>query len=257
MGGKVAFAIIQKDKPEFTAIAWTGVDNHLFYSTEFVQGDTEKAIKNVVKEVKKYNKNFIDSKESKGISPCSYGLVVVNMEKKQVRSFQDYNFPMQIDLIVFKNQIISGSDLPLRELIEKDCLTVVDKKNNKEYSLIDFFGTTDVDKVRSGFFKNKENQFSEINFPNSSISKYNVLDNIVLKPKGIDFELIRYPISATGAVQMAQDLRDDGISFSNKENAGWKEFITNMEDDKTILKTCLENLENVFAEKKVVKIKMK
>lgn len=256
MSGKMSFAILEKNEPIFKGIAWAGVDNHLLFSTDLIQGSKNKAIKKLIKEIKKYNENYITENEIKGLSPYMYGLVVIDMDKKQVRSLQNYNNPMEIDLIVFKNGVLKGSDLALKNLIEKDCLTILNKDSNEEYSFIDFFGTLDASNVRSNLFKNKETKFSKVNFPHGLITKYDALDNIVLKPKGLDFTVISYPVNVEGALQMIQDLKNDGVQFTNEEKMHWKSYITESITDITLLKDILENLDNILSiKKKTLKFK--
>jgi len=106
----------------------------------------KKAISNVKRQANRYFKENIE--ESNGIAPHDYGLVLIDMERQQIHSIQDYNFPFRTEFGILHQGLIREHDLPFMELLKNDGFYVVDGHTQKKYSIKDFFGTSDEKKLK-------------------------------------------------------------------------------------------------------------
>jgi hypothetical protein len=271
MGGSSKLIIIQENVEPIVLISNTGAENKFFFSENYLSGNIDKALDELIQSSKEYHKNSYSKNEKLTISPYHYGINVINFKTKIIHTMNSYDVVGHCPLLSF---LVMGEN-KMKELIETNLAQIYLVKENKKYSLKDFLGTTDGEKgfnlLKTYEMNQKQLIQARLN-SNGIISQYanctfSRPSGYVLLPYNFDFQVKAYSDSFNnGNVhELFINLYQEGLKFKNQDIKGWYDYLekhdneNNKNEIKKFLKTIYEKskLEKLIENKEILKIKQK
>lgn len=237
MGGTVAISIIKPNGTCINNVTYTEAEQELFFCKQYINNDFEGAIEKILKVMEQYNNKFLDKNpntkdRSNILAPHSYGLIVIDFEKKIIRNMQNYNLPAHKEFINYYNDLANNRIEPFITLTIDDSLLIKDINTKEHYSFTQFFGSTDpkkILKIMKYVFENRHLERPNKEFSGLEHLKIFSYDNPVFNdsiriiPKNLDFQLIHYTEQEIGL--LLNHLSQEGHKFSQEEKDIWIHYI--------------------------------
>lgn len=284
MGGTVAVTIRRENGELLKMARRTGSYSWMFTSKKFNNGQVDEAIDD-------YYKNFAEMKEDyesgephkfemtseygwcNETMPVGYGLVFIDVMKKEIHSMQNYDNPGVTSLHYFSNVYLNDeeTDDALESLLVNNQLNLYiqerDGSKRELGSVHDVFGK-DINSKKMQEFIESSYQDKGVFF--DLVGKMGAYDvkGITKGLKG--YNIVRHAETPEGLIEFAKTLQSNGIVFNEEEKKGWTETLEELieqyelEDDVENYEEKLEeakevfrnNLRNIFSKEMQNKLKL-
>lgn len=227
MGGKITMVIRRENGQTYQFKTLTGIEDHLFQSTEFNSGNFDLAITNFV--------NFLENDEHHttrvySLYPTHYGILVIDFQDKSIHSLQSYNDPGDILLGRFSPSFyLSPKEMLKFNILMKNNFLDVFYQGKNLGSIHDVFdssvNTQTLSKLMVDIFKNSQITLNGIEISNAFL--------IALKPKGMRYFKTHYyeveiaddsEPNIQDKQQLQTNLINSGFHISSQDKKEWSLF---------------------------------
>ncbi len=270
MGGTVAETIRLKNGDVIKMARKTGAYNWMFFSEDFITGKIDKAIEEHVKIFNEMREDFLSGKPYKlpmsGVygwcqetAPVDYGLVVIDFKNEKIHSFQGYDTPYSSLMtalrysseeekkaiykgflhnslnVFYDDQLIGDINSFVEKLFDnQSILKKITKSKEKldENDVMELFSRENIRDLE--FLKNKKD--------------FDIYD-LRLRPKSVNFQIIKYEEGFFGGMEMLKNLLSEGFIFNEEEKKQWKYFLFEDKDYESFAQEDMEHLNDDEFEK--------
>lgn len=236
MGGTVAVTIRRENGELLKMARKTGSYSWMFTSKKFNNGKVDEAIDDYYKIFGEMKEDFESGAPYKfpmspaygwcnETNPVDYGLVFIDIMKKEIHSMQGYDSPGLVGMNEFSTHYINDkeTDDALESLLVNNHLSLHIKDEDgakKELGMVhDIFGH-DINLKKMGKLLDDAFDDKGIIFDIAGrASSYNLKGT----PIGLkDYKIVRYHETAEGLIEFARALTSNGIVFNDEEKRNWE-----------------------------------
>lgn len=245
MGGTVAVTIRRENGELLKMARKTGSYSWMFTSINFNNGKVNEAIDDYYKIFAEMKEDFESGEPYKfpmsteygwcnETMPVDYGLVFIDVMKKEIHSMQGYDNPGLISINAFSRVYVNDeeTDKAYQSLLENNqlCLHVIQSDDSiKDFGMIhDVFGKDVNLKKMEQIIEDSYNDKG----PLFEIIGKDSMFNLKAVPVGLkDYNKVRYSESPEGLIQFAKALQNSGLTFTTEEKKGWIEKLNDFLED--------------------------
>jgi hypothetical protein len=223
MGGATKVILIDEKGQLTPLISYTGAENDLFFSEDFLKGNIQKAIDSFIDSSNNFHQNSYCKDEPLTFAPYHYGLNILDFKNKEIHSLTTYDRLGVMNMLRYS--MLLRDDKYIKKITQENLLHFVDENLNKPFSIQEFFGTTN-SKLVCQLLKSKENRTTgEIkNYKNVELDN---LGDFHIKPHNLDWSMKRYQEYEISEYFI--DLNQKGFHFSKEDLESWLSYAKNLE----------------------------